>query len=192
MRSRGSRSTVSGGGADTFERFTERARQVVVLAQDEARSLGHAFIAPEHLLLGLIREEDGIAARVLDSLGVTYASARADAVARHGEGDQVATGQIPFTPDAKKTLELSLREALGIGHNDIGTEHLLLGLARVRDDGELREAVLAAFSTDPGSPYDRAIDSFAGGDPWAERIEALQREGWEIMRITVQRRRRRG
>jgi len=121
-----------------FERFTERARQVVVLAQDEARLLRHDYIGTEHLLLGLLREEEGIAARALESLDVTLEEVRAQVGRIVGEGDEVATGQIPFTPRAKKTLELSLREALAIGHNYIGTEHVLLGLARENEGVAMR------------------------------------------------------
>jgi ATP-dependent Clp protease ATP-binding subunit ClpC len=113
-----------------FERFTERARQVVVLAQDEARSLRHNYIGTEHLLLGLLREEEGLAARVLESLDVSLDEVRAQVARIVGQGDTVETGQIPFTPRAKKVLELGLREAQSLGHEYIGTEHLLLGLAR--------------------------------------------------------------
>ena len=113
-----------------FERFTERARQVIVLAQDEARVLKHNYIGTEHLLLGLLREEEGLAARVLESLDITIGEVRAQVARIIGQGDEVASGQIPFTPRAKKVLELSLREALSLGHNYIGTEHVLLGLAR--------------------------------------------------------------
>src|ERR671922_1476889 len=112
-----------------FERFTERARQVVVLAQEEARSLRHNYIGTEHLLLGLLREE-GVAAKLLDSFDVTVEEVRAQVARIVGQGDEVVTGQIPFTPRAKKVLELSLREALSLGHNYIGTEHILLGLVR--------------------------------------------------------------
>ena len=111
-----------------FERFTERARQVVVLAQDEARTLKHNYIGTEHILLGLLREEEGLAARVLESLDITVEEVRAQVARIVGQGDEVTTGQIPFTPRAKKVLELALREALLLGHNYIGTEHLLLGL----------------------------------------------------------------
>jgi ATP-dependent Clp protease ATP-binding subunit ClpC len=111
-----------------FERFTEPARQVVVLAQDEARELKHNYIGTEHLLLGLIREERGLAARVLGSLGVTLEGVRAQVGRIIGLGDDVTTGEIPFTPRTKKVLELSLREALALGHNYIGTEHVLLGI----------------------------------------------------------------
>jgi ATP-dependent Clp protease ATP-binding subunit ClpC len=114
-----------------FERFTERARQVVVLAQDEARALRHNYIGTEHLLLGLLREEEGIGARVLGQLGIGIDAVRAMVRGRVGEGEDATTGQIPFTPHAKETLELSLREALSMGHKFIGTEHLLLGFVRL-------------------------------------------------------------
>ncbi len=113
-----------------FERFTERARQVIVLAQEEARSLRHNYIGTEHLLLGLLREADGVAARVLGSLDVTMEEVRSEVSRIVGEGDSESQGQIPFTPRAKKVLELALREALSLGHNYIGTEHVLLGLVR--------------------------------------------------------------
>ena len=113
-----------------FERFTERARQVVVLAQDEARALKHNYIGTEHILLGLLREEEGLAARVLESLDITVEEVRAQVARIVGQGDEVTSGQIPFTPRAKKVLELALREALSLGHNYIGTEHILLGLLR--------------------------------------------------------------
>src|SRR3954465_4585298 len=113
-----------------FERFTERARQVVVLAQEEARTLKHNYIGTEHILLGLLREEEGLAARVLESLDITVEEVRAQVARIVGQGEEVTTGQIPFTPRAKKVLELALREALSLGHNYIGTEHILLGLVR--------------------------------------------------------------
>ena len=114
-----------------FERFTERARQVVVLAQEEARALRHNYIGTEHILLGLLREEQGIAARVLRSLGVDLEQTRAQVGRIVGAGDEVVpAGRIPFTPRSKKVLELSLREAVGFGHDYIGTEHVLLGLVR--------------------------------------------------------------
>jgi ATP-dependent Clp protease ATP-binding subunit ClpC len=113
-----------------FERFTERARQVVVFAQDEARMLRHNYIGTEHILLGLLREEEGLAARVLESLDVSLEEVRAQVARIVGQADEVTTGQMPFTPRAKKVLELSLREALELGHDYIGTEHVLLGLIR--------------------------------------------------------------
>ena len=117
-----------------FERFTERARQVVVLAQDEARALGHDYIGTEHLLLGLLREEHGLGARTLGGLGITLEAVRGQVLAAAGQGASTPTqGQMPFSPRGKRALELSLREALGLGHNHIGTEHLLLGLVRQQE-----------------------------------------------------------
>jgi ATP-dependent Clp protease ATP-binding subunit ClpC len=113
-----------------FERFTDRARRVVVLAQDEARMLNHNSIGTEHLLLGLIREGEGVAALALDALGISLEDARRDIEEIIGQGPAAPTGHIPFTPRAKKVLELALREALQLGHNYIGTEHILLGLIR--------------------------------------------------------------
>ena len=111
-----------------FERFTDRARRVVVLAQEEARLLNHNYIGTEHLLLGLIREHDGIAAKAIESFHITLEQVRADVEEIIGPGQAAPAGHIPFTPRAKKVLELSLREALQLAHNFIGTEHLLLGL----------------------------------------------------------------
>jgi len=113
-----------------FERFTDRARRVVVLAQEEARLLNHNYIGTEHILLGLLNEGEGIAAKALESLGINLSSVREQVVEIIGQGQQAPTGHIPFTPRAKKVLELSLREALQLGHNYIGTEHILLGLIR--------------------------------------------------------------
>lgn len=113
-----------------FERFTERARRVVVFAQEEARMLNQNYIGTEHLLLGLIREEEGVAARGLQSLGISLYDVRAQVEEIIGRGTSAPVGHIPFTPRAKKVLELSLREALQLGHNYIGTEHILLGLIR--------------------------------------------------------------
>ena len=129
-----------------FERFTERARQVVVLAQEEARTLKHNYIGTEHILLGLLREEEGLAARVLESLDITVEEVRAQVARIVGQGDEVTTGQIPFTPRAKKVLELALREALSLGHNYIGTEHILLGL--VRDTGGVAVRIRLDFDAD--------------------------------------------
>ena len=116
-----------------FERFTDRARRVVVLAQEEARLLNHNYIGTEHILLGLIHEGEGVAARALQSLGIRLDSVRSQVVETIGQGHQSPSGHIPFTPRAKKVLELSLREALQLGHNYIGTEHILLGLIREGD-----------------------------------------------------------
>src|SRR5215471_7002134 len=113
-----------------FEKFTDRARRVIVLAQEEARLLSHNFIGTEHLLLGLVHEGEGIAAQALEALGINMEAVReqVEEIVGHGEGQ--SAGHIPFTPRAKKVLELSLREALQLGHNYIGTEHILLGLIR--------------------------------------------------------------
>ncbi len=113
-----------------FERFTERSRQVVVLAQDEARMLNHDHIGTAHLLLGLMREEAGVAARVLHEAGLDVVAVREQVRGVIGEGDAVSVGQIPFSPGAKAALEAGLRESLSVGHNFIGTEHILLGLIR--------------------------------------------------------------
>ena len=117
-----------------FDRFTKRARQVIVIAQDESRSLGHCYIGSEHLLIGLLRVPEGLAARVLEPLGITLEKVRGEVIQVTGPGREVGgTGQIPFTPAAKMALELSLQEALLLGHNYIGTEHILLGLVRANE-----------------------------------------------------------
>ena len=113
-----------------FERFTDRARRVVVLAQEEARMLNHNYIGTEHILLGLVHEGEGVAALALESLDISIESVRQQVGEIIGQGQAAPTGHIPFTPRAKKVLELSLREALQLGHNYIGTEHILLGLIR--------------------------------------------------------------
>jgi ATP-dependent Clp protease ATP-binding subunit ClpC len=111
-----------------FERFTDRARRVVVLAQEEARLLNHDYIGTEHLLLGLIHEGEGVASQALTSIGISLEDVRQQVQDIIGQGSELPTGHIPFTPRAKKVLELSLRESLQLGHNYIGTEHVLLGL----------------------------------------------------------------
>ena len=121
-----------------FERFTEAARHVVVLAQEEARTLRHNYIGTEHILLGLLREEGSTAARVLESLEITVERVRGEVARIVSSGEEVTIGQIPFTPPAKKVLELALREALNLGHNYIGTEHILLGLIAENEDAAVR------------------------------------------------------
>ena len=117
-----------------FERFTDKARRVVVLAQEEARMLNHDYIGTEHLLLGLLQEGKGVGAKALEALGITHEAVRQQVEEVIGRGKQAPrASHIPFTPQAKKALELSLREALQIGHNYIGTEHILLGLIREAD-----------------------------------------------------------
>src|SRR3989441_7561312 len=134
------------GGRDMFERFTDRARRVVVLAQEEARMLDHNYIGTEHLLLGLVHEGTGIASTALESLGISLRDVRARVEAIIGRGGGGPHGQIPFTPRAKKVLELSLREALQLGHDFIGTEHILLGL--IREGEGVGAQVLVALGAD--------------------------------------------
>src|SRR5881296_443401 len=143
-----------------FERFTERARQVVVLAQEEARTLKHNYIGTEHILLGLLREEEGLAARVLESLDITVERVRAQVVRIVGSGEEVTSGQIPFTPRAKKVLELALREALSLGHNYIGTEHILLGL--VRENEGVAARILLDFDADADKIRNEIIRMLSG------------------------------
>jgi ATP-dependent Clp protease ATP-binding subunit ClpA len=143
-----------------FERFTERARQVVVLAQDEARSLKHNYIGTEHLLLGLLREEEGIAARLLESMHITLDEVRAQVAEIIGVGQEVESGQIPFTPRAKKVLELSLREAQSMRHNYIGTEHILLGLARTNEGVAVQ--ILRDFQADAETIRNEIIRMLSG------------------------------
>jgi len=143
-----------------FERFTERARQVVVLAQEEARTLKHNYIGTEHILLGLLREEEGLAARVLESLDITVERVRAQVVRIVGSGEEVTSGQIPFTPRAKKVLELALREALSLGHNYIGTEHILLGL--VRENEGVAARILLDFDADSEKIRNEVIRMLSG------------------------------
>jgi ATP-dependent Clp protease ATP-binding subunit ClpC len=143
-----------------FERFTERARQVVVLAQEEARTLKHNYIGTEHILLGLLREEEGLAARVLESLDITVERVRSQVVRIVGSGEEVTSGQIPFTPRAKKVLELALREALSLGHNYIGTEHILLGL--VRENEGVAARILLDFDADSEKIRNEVIRMLSG------------------------------
>ena len=145
-----------------FERFTERARFVVVLAQDEARSLRHNYIGTEHLLLGLLREEEGIAARVLESRKLRLEEVRAEVGRIVGPGDVLPERQIPFTPRSKKTLELSLREALSLGHNYIGPEHILLGLAR--EGGGVAAWIMAQAGAPPHVVAEDVLE-LLGGSP---------------------------
>ncbi len=145
-----------------FERFTERSRRVVVLAQEEARMLNHNYIGTEHILLGLIHERDSLAARVIETLGVTQAAARAEIREMIGEGGSAPTGHIPFTPRAKKVLELSLREALDLKKDYIGTEHILLGLIRERDG--VGAQILERLGASPGSVRQR-VGELTGKEP---------------------------
>jgi ATP-dependent Clp protease ATP-binding subunit ClpA len=156
-----------------FERFTERARQVVVLAQDEARALKHNYIGTEHILLGLLREEEGLAARVLESLDITVEEVRAQVARIVGQGDEVTTGQIPFTPRAKKVLELSLREAVSLGHNYIGTEHILLGL--MRENKGVATRILLDFDADAAKVRNEVLGMLSGPGSRPVAPDTMQR-----------------
>jgi ATP-dependent Clp protease ATP-binding subunit ClpA len=146
-----------------FERFTDRARRVVVLAQEEARGLKHNYIGTEHILLGLLREGDGVAARVLDRFGVTPAGTREEVTARVGEGNQEPPKKIPFTPRAKKVLELALREALKLSHNYIGTEHILLGL--IQEGDGVAAQILAEHAANLTVVREAVLDVLQGYQP---------------------------
>jgi ATP-dependent Clp protease ATP-binding subunit ClpA len=159
-----------------FERFTDRARRVVVLAQEEARVLNHNYIGTEHILLGLIHEGNGIAARALEALGVEATTVRQQVEEIIGRSDTPPSGHIPFTPRAKKVLELSLREALALNHNYIGTEHILLGLIK---EGE---GVGAQVLTRLGADLERVraqvlelLSGYAGEEPPAPRRRLFRR-----------------
>jgi ATP-dependent Clp protease ATP-binding subunit ClpA len=163
-----------GQAEDMFERFTGRARRVVVRAQEEARLLNHNYIGTEHILLGLLGEPESIAGTVLESFGITRDGVRVEVEEKIGRGKSQPSGHIPFTPRAKKTLELSLREALQIKHNYIGTEHILLGLIRegdgvatqiLREHADLLDIRAAVLNTvpavDPGEPVEGSTETNA-------------------------------
>ncbi len=143
-----------------FERFTDRARRVVVLAQEEARLLNHNYIGTEHILLGLIHEGEGVAAKALESLGISLEAVRAQVEEIIGQGGSSPSGHIPFTPRAKKVLELSLREALQLGHNYIGTEHILLGL--IREGEGVAAQVLQKLGADLSRVRQQVIQLLSG------------------------------
>src|SRR6266516_4587887 len=143
-----------------FERFTDRARRVVVLAQEEARMLNHNYIGTEHLLLGLIHEGEGVAAKALESMGISLEAVRQQVEEIIGQGQAAPTGHIPFTPRAKKVLELSLREALQLGHNYIGTEHILLGL--IREGEGVAAQVLQKLGADLNRVRQQVIQLLSG------------------------------
>jgi len=163
-----------------FERFTDRARRVVVLAQDEARRLNHNYIGTEHLLLGLVHEGEGVAAQALEDLRVSLDAVRQQVEEIIGQGKDAPSDHIPFTPRAKKVLELSLREALQLGHDYIGTEHILLGLIREGDGvaaqvlvalgadlDRVRQQVIALLQGAPGQGEQRAPGFHFSGYPGA-------------------------
>jgi len=149
-----------------FERFTDRARRLVVLAQEEARRLGHNYIGTEHLLLAVVIQDDSVAARVLASFGVNGERVRADVAARVHPGGGSPQGHVPFTPRAKKVLELSLREAMQLNHNFIGTEHILLGLLR---EGEgVGAQLLGSYGVDLSTARQRVAEAVP--QPSAESV----------------------
>jgi len=143
-----------------FERFTERARRAVVLAQEEARKLDHGYIGTEHLLLGLIQEDEGVAAHALESLGISLKTVREQVVARVGRGQRPPSGHIPFTERAKRVLELSLRESGQLGHRYIGTEHILLAI--VREGDGVAAQVLTGLGADLGRVRQQVIELLHG------------------------------
>jgi ATP-dependent Clp protease ATP-binding subunit ClpC len=164
-----------------FQRFTERARQVVVIAQEEARGLTHPAIGTEHLLLALLVEEDGLAGRALGSLGVTADAVREQVARIVGSGEEPAAGQIPFTPRAKKVLELALREALALQHNYIGTEHILLGLVRDGDGVAMR--ILSDLGAEADGVREATLAMLAEQAPPPRR--SWRQRGWEYHVVVV-------
>jgi ATP-dependent Clp protease ATP-binding subunit ClpC len=161
-----------------FERFTERARQVVVLAHEEANGFKHDYIGTEHILLGLLREREGIAAHVLGSFDITLERVRGEVVRTVGVGQSATTGQVPFTDRAKKTLELALQEAIGLGQTYIGTEHILLGLVALNEGPATR--ILGDFDVGPDKIRSGVIRTVSSvGRPLGARGERQQTSGFD-------------
>jgi hypothetical protein len=154
------RATIRRQPKGMFQRFTDRARRVVVLAQEEARLLRHSYVGTEHILLGLLHEGEGVAARALESLGINREAARQQVEQIIGRGQQAPGGHIPFTPRAKKVLELSLREALALGHNYVGTEHILLGM--LREGHGVAAQVLTGLGMGHAQVRERVLGLLAG------------------------------
>jgi ATP-dependent Clp protease ATP-binding subunit ClpC len=157
-----------------FERFTDRARRVVVLAQEEARMLNHNYIGTEHILLGLVHEGEGVAAKALESLGISREAVRQQVEEIIGQGRHAPSGHIPYTPRAKKVLELSLREALQLGHKYIGTEHILLGL--IREGEGVAAQVLVHLGADGSSTRRKIIEVLRAHQASAEAVDTTQEE----------------
>ena len=160
-----------------FERFTDRARRVVVLAEEEARMLNHNYIGTEHILLGLIHEGEGVAARALESLGIMHQTVRQQVEEIIGQGQQAPSRSIPYTPRAEKVLNLALQEALQLGHNYIGTEHILLGL--IREGQGVAAQVLVGLGADLNRVRQQTITLLHGyqGKYEPETIRAVRRAG---------------
>jgi ATP-dependent Clp protease ATP-binding subunit ClpC len=150
-----------------FKRFTDRARRVVVLAQEEARMLKHGYIGTEHILLGLIHEGEGVAAKALESLGISLDAVRQQVEEIIGQGQHTPSGHIPFTPRAKEVLELSLTEAVQLGHDYIGTEHILLGL--IREGGGVAAEVLVKLGANLNRVRQQVIQLVSGRQPQPDR-----------------------
>jgi len=175
---------------EVFERFTDRARRVLVLAQEEARLLNHSYIGTEHILLGLIHEGEGLAAKALESLNISLEAVREEVEKTIGPAGSAPTGSPPFTPRAKKVLELSLREALQLGHNYIGTEHILLGI--VREGEGVAAQVLIGLGADLANVRQQVVQLLSGyvgrepQSPWAgrdasqESATASVGESWSV------------
>jgi len=162
-----------------FERFTDRARRVVVLAQDEARKLDHNYIGTEHILLGLLRDGEGVAVAALDGLGIRLDETRAKVTEIIGRGSEQPSGHIPFTPRAKKVLELSLREALELGNDYIGTEHILLGL--IREGQGVAAQVLVDLGASLDHTREKVLELIRGGGAEGESAAELEaRMGPEV------------
>jgi ATP-dependent Clp protease ATP-binding subunit ClpA len=169
-----------------FERFTDRARRVVVLGQEEARLLNHDYIGTEHLLLGLIHEGEGVAAKALESLGIRLGAVRSQVEEVIGQGQSAPVGHIPFTPRAKKVLELSLRESQQLGHNYIGTEHILLGL--IREGQGVAAQVLVKLGADLSRVRQQVIQllsGYVGGREAAEQAGEQAGVRTRLVRMTV-------
>jgi len=169
-----------------FERFTDRARRVVVMAQEEARALNHNYIGTEHILLGLMNEGQGIAARALEALGVSPDATRQQVKEIIGHGEGTVPGHIPFTPRAKKVLELSLSEARQLGHAYIGTEHILLGLIREGDGVAAQILVEGGVRLDPArTQVIRLLHDSSGGQELAAADELVGRLAAIAARLAV-------
>ena len=164
-----------------FERFTDRARRVVVLAQEEARMLNHDYTDTEHLLLGLIHEGEGVAAKALELLGINLETVRQQVGAMIGQGQRAPSGHIPFTPRAKKVLELALREALQLDHNYIGTEHILLGL--IREGEGVAARVLVTLGGDLNRVRQQVIQLLHDAEPEPEPALAGPLERTPLSRV---------
>jgi ATP-dependent Clp protease ATP-binding subunit ClpA len=164
----------------TFERFTERARQVVVLAQEEAHSIPHHHLGTEHILLGILREEEGLGACTLEALGIDAEMVRARVLAiSPAQAAPFGPGQIPFTPRAKKVIDLSLREALSLGHNYIGTEHILLGLVRENEGSAMQ--ILRELDADSDKIRDEVLRMLQG--PGARKRIQVHRLAANVPRV---------